>query len=275
MYVNSIFNTGTTEYRHLSVNFARDSHAVDYCHDLYELLYVAEGTGEYSAEGKTGDLKPGTLMLLCPYEFHKIIPTLNKPLDYYIVKFNRKCLVSELGNRFDSLFSRDLSTRILMSSTVMVHSLLERIESSFAMQDADRALSVKMLLSEIIMLLSFNEEAVSDIEKGELGARVIKYLNENIDRDLSLDYIAQRFFVSKYYLCRAFKKHNGISVHGYINKKRVLYAKALIEGGAAAADAAYKVGFGDYSAFYRAYVKQLGTSPTEASHGKVAREESL
>ena len=32
--------------------------------------------------------------------------------------------------------------------------------------------------------------------------------------DSNLDKLAKRFFVSKYHLCRAFKKHNGISVHG-------------------------------------------------------------
>ena len=87
----------------------------------------------------------------------------------------------------------------------------------------------------------------------------------NIEKDISLDMLAKRFFVSKYYLCRAFKKHNGISVHGYINQKRVMHAKELIESGETASGAAYRVGFGDYSAFYRAYVKIIGKSPTSSS----------
>jgi AraC-like DNA-binding protein len=79
--------------------------------------------------------------------------------------------------------------------------------------------------------------------------------------------LAKRFFVSKYYLCRAFKKHNGISVHGYVNQKRVMYAKQLIESGETASSAAYRVGFGDYSAFYRAYVKIVGRSPSSHDRG--------
>ena len=39
-------------------------------------------------------------------------------------------------------------------------------------------------------------------------------------------------------------------------------AKQLIEQGETASGAAYKVGFGDYSAFYRAYVKVVGKAPT-------------
>jgi AraC-like DNA-binding protein len=41
-----------------------------------------------------------------------------------------------------------------------------------------------------------------------------------------------------------------------------MYARQLIESGTTAAGAAEKVGFGDYSAFYRAYVKIVGKSPT-------------
>ena len=96
----------------------------------------------------------------------------------------------------------------------------------------------------------------------ELGARVMRFLNENLDKDLSLDTISRHFFVSKYYLCRAFKRHNGISIHGYVNQKRVINAKRLIDSGESASVAAYKVGFGDYSAFFRAYVKIVGASPT-------------
>ena len=41
-----------------------------------------------------------------------------------------------------------------------------------------------------------------------------------------------------------------------------MYAKELIEAGETASSAAYRVGFGDYSSFYRAYVKIVGEPPT-------------
>ena len=119
-----------------------------------------------------------------------------------------------------------------------------------------------LLISELVVLLCTSKKEVISYNEDEIGIRVIKYLNDHIDKNISLDYLAKKFFVSKYYLCRAFKKHNGISVHGYINQKRVTYAKQLIEQGETASGAAYKVGFGDYSAFYRAYVKVTGKSPT-------------
>ena len=92
--------------------------------------------------------------------------------------------------------------------------------------------------------------------------RVMRYINSDIQGDLRLDTISGQFFVNKCYLCRAFKQYSGISIHTYINRKRVLYAKQLIESGEAASRAAERVGFGDYSSFYRAYMKYLGVPPT-------------
>ena len=47
-----------------------------------------------------------------------------------------------------------------------------------------------------------------------------------------------------------------------------LITKEMIENGETAANAAFRVGFGDYSSFYRAYKKALGHSPKETSNEK-------
>ena len=141
--------------------------------------------------------------------------------------------------------------------------MFERFASIASYPDNEKDVCARLYIAELLVLLSAKHSDFYLRDDCELGARVIRYLNQNMDRDISLDKLAKRFFVSKYYLCRAFKKHNGISIHGYINHKRVMYAKQLIEAGETASGAAYRVGFGDYSAFYRAYVKLIGRAPTQ------------
>ena len=121
----------------------------------------------------------------------------------------------------------------------------------------------RLLIAELVLLLSLADPKTSTKENEPLGARVIKYLNENISSQISLDELAKIFYVSKYYLCRAFRAYNGISIVGYLNGKRAMMAKEMIENGETAANAAFRVGFGDYSSFYRAYRKALGHSPKE------------
>lgn len=236
-----------------------------HCHDTYEVLYVLEGTGRFMVEGTSFDIKPGTLLLIKPFEYHSMQMDENKPYERYVIHFSEGHLSADASSLFKSIIggvegSGRMYSGVNLSGKVLP--VLERFDTANTLPDNEMLIYVKTLLAELTVFLSLSSGEQIEINEAELGARVIRYLNENITRDLSLDRIARRFFVSKYYLCRAFKKHNGVSVHVYINHKRVMYAKQLIEQGETASGAAYKVGFGDYSAFYRAYVKVVGKSPT-------------
>ena len=238
---------------------------VRHCHDTYEILYVLDGRGRFIIEGTAYDIKPGTLTVIRPFEYHSFEIDRDHQYERYVLHFSTSSLVDDAVALLKNLMSVEGGSGKLYSAGELSQSVLplfERFDIAETLPQGERALYLKMLLSELIVFLSVSGGEQMVHNEGELGARVIRYLNENISRDVSLDSLAKRFFVSKYYLCRAFKKHNGISVHGYINQKRVMYAKQLIESGETASGAAYKVGFGDYSAFYRAYVKIVGKAPT-------------
>lgn len=105
--------------------------------------------------------------------------------------------------------------------------------------------------------------AATPKEQASLGERVMAYVDGHLSLPLSLDELARRFFVSKFYLCRSFKAYAGESLHGYRTRRRVESACRLMASGETAASAAWKMGFGDYSAFYRACKKHCGCAPTD------------
>lgn len=105
--------------------------------------------------------------------------------------------------------------------------------------------------------------AAAPKEQASLGERVMAYVDGHLSLPLSLDELAHRFFVSKFYLCRSFKAYAGESLHGYRTRRRVESACRLMASGETAASAAWKMGFGDYSAFYRACKKHCGCAPTD------------
>ena len=261
-----VVNARGIEYNYTYDNSVPDDLDVRHCHDTYEILFVVSGTGKYVVEGSSFNIRPATLMIIRPFEFHCVQVDPGIPYERYVIKFSPEALVDESAAMFDDLMSDDseASGKYFSSSQIpeSAFSIFDRFELSASLPEQERNTYTRMLLSELVVLLSVSGGEQMIHEEDELGARVIRYLNENIHRDMSLDKLARRFFVSKYHLCRAFKKHNGISVHGYINQKRVMYAKQLIDSGETASGAAYRVGFGDYSSFYRAYVKVLGKSPT-------------
>ena len=239
-----------------------------HCHDKYEILYVIEGSGKCIIEGEEYTLRPRCVFVFLPFAYHSLSLELNTAFEYVSITFEQKNAVPSVQDILLRFKTSDegLTPAVFYgadSVSDQIAAIIDRFEAIVDFSEDHRNKFTELLLSELILLLSMPGRVRSDYNENELGARVIKYLNENERKDISLDELAKRFFVSKYYLCRAFKKHNGISIHGYINRKRVMYAKQLIENGETASRAAYLVGFGDYSAFYRAYVKIVGKSPTE------------
>ena len=260
-----LYSIGNFEFSYAVDREAPERLDEKHCHDTYEILYVLDGMGRFVVEGTSFDIKPGTLVLIRPFEYHCMQLASDTLYERYVIHFSQTHLVDDAVELLRSIFddvdgSGKLYTAIALSKNVLP--IFERFDAAESLPENERAIYCKTLLSELMVFLSISGSEQIVINEGELGARVIRYLNENISRNISLDTLARRFFVSKYYLCRAFKKHNGISVHGYINQKRVMYAKQLIEQGDTASSAAYKVGFGDYSSFYRAYVKIVGKAPT-------------
>lgn len=237
-----------------------------HCHDRYEILYLRDGSGKCVIEGRDVDLQPGTVIIVKPLVYHNLVLDPNVNYERYVLQFNLSSLVGETAEMLTSSFPSGDETGGLFSCKsidAQTGAVFERFDTVTSLPEPKRRTYMRLLISQLMILLTAAPDTRSYYDRAELGARVIEYLNGNIDRSITLDELSRRFFVSKYYLCRAFKKHNGISVHGYINQKRIMYAKQLIELGETASGAAYKVGFGDYSAFYRAYVKIIGKSPTE------------
>ncbi len=237
---------------------------VRHCHDKYEVIYITEGLGKYIIEGAEYPVSRGTILLIPPMSFHCINLNPHVEYDRWVLHFSESDLNSEVRGVLSSIVGEDEHGYYYSAESISpsLRSAFDRFEGAEPLPLKEKELYIKCLLCELVLLLSVAKKETVPYDEGELGVRVIRYLNEHINRTISLDRLAKRFFVSKYYLCRAFKRHNGISIHGYINQKRVLYAKQLIEAGETASGAAYKVGFGDYSAFYRAYVKIIGSSPT-------------
>ncbi len=236
----------------------------NHCHDFYEILYVVRGTGKYVVEGTEFVVRPRTLMLFRPFVYHHV--TLEDgAYERVVIHFPKSAIPAPALSMLEKLTEDTDGSGNYYPPSAISDSLIsafDRFEVSAGLPEEERIAYVKVVLAEIIILISASKGELMLNTEEELGARVIRYLNSNIEHSINLDKLAKRFFVSKYHLCRAFKKHNGISVHGYLVQKRITYAKQLIESGETASGAAYKVGFGDYSAFYRAYVKIVGKSPT-------------
>lgn len=262
---NFHISDGTINVERIKIEAFSNEDLQPHCHDRYEILYVIDGRGKCIIEGVEYPIKPRSVFVFAPFSYFSVLPEEGSVYDRASFKFEKRHIAPSVQEMLSGFGVGDdkVSPAAFYSADDVcdeLAALVERFEMAEIFPESEKLLG--LLLSELILFVSLAAKENRRYDDSELGARVIRYLNENTDRDISLDKLARKFFVSKYHLCRAFKKHNGISVHGYINRKRVMYAKQLIEAGETASRAAYQVGFGDYSAFYRAYVKIVGKAPT-------------
>ena len=79
-----------------------------------------------------------------------------------------------------------------------------------------------------------------------------------------LDELANLFYISKYHMMRRFRAETGYTIHAYLTGKRLVLAREQIAAGMPVLQAAGACGFGDYSAFCRAYRRQFGQPPSSA-----------
>ena len=91
--------------------------------------------------------------------------------------------------------------------------------------------------------------------------QVIRYINLHYTENLTLDFLCNRFYISKFYLSRSFENATGKSIYQYVLEKRLIMARQLLISGEKPTDIFSLCGFGQYSNFYRAFKKYYHMSP--------------
>ncbi len=95
--------------------------------------------------------------------------------------------------------------------------------------DYVRDMRIHEKLSSLLILLM--EDAWDADKRVETSSdtidiqKVKEYLDANFKEKITLDDLASRFYISKYYLLKLFKERYGVTVNAYLNQLRVTYIK--------------------------------------------------
>ena len=105
-----------------------------------------------------------------------------------------------------------------------------------------------------------------DVRSGDYHALglIMNYCNSNSDKDLSLKMLERELHLNRYYISHVLNSKLHIGLNDYINSLRVSNAcKCLLNSERTITEISDEVGFNTLRTFNRAFVKQMGMTPSE------------
>lgn len=240
-------------------------------HTFHKIIEFLGGESGYGVEGKQYLLQPGDLVLVPQGCIHRPEAEPNAPYErrilYLSPEFLRRAGGScDLAACFDR--AREEFRFVVHPADGTGGAQLAALEHAEREDAFGRELLAQSLLFQFLIglnramaddLLQYAKPAAYD---GKIEA-ILRYLSEHLTEPVSIDDLAARFFVSKYHMMRQFRAQTGYTIHGYLTGKRLMFARAMIAAGTPVLQASEESGFGDYSAFLRAYRKQFGAAPNQ------------
>jgi len=247
-------------------------------HDFYEVYFLVSGDVTYTIESRNYRVMPGDMLIISPRELHQVyIKPDMAPYERYVLWIDESLLEQLSTDDTDLTLCFDTTSKgyrnllhLSPDQRSVVCTLMEDIHSETESGDFGADLMRNALLTRLMVLLNRiatqGKTQQDDITySSRVVTDVINYVNLHYGEPLSLDSLAERFFVSKYHLSHEFNRHIGTSVYRYIQKKRLQIARQLLSQGHKPNRVSSECGFGDYTGFYRAFKAEYGISPREYS----------
>ena len=122
----------------------------------------------------------------------------------------------------------------------------------------------RTLIMYIFRLINRTESTLALLDKSMTIETVLAYIDENFNRKLTLDEIAEKCYTSKYYLSHLFTRFQGVSIGKYILDKKLDESKKMLgTTDLSVAAIAESLGFDDPSYYSRIFKKNVGTTPLQ------------
>lgn len=93
---------------------------------------------------------------------------------------------------------------------------------------------------------------------------LVSYIENNYHKPLTLEYLSEFSSISKYHLCRLFRKYLGCSPNEFISRMRIENAQKLLKSTTLPANKiGSMVGIPDENYFYRMFKQRTDQTPTQ------------
>lgn len=269
--IQSCLDTKTFAVAHL---YHDEKPMAMHIHDSYEIYFSISGGKQFLIDNRFYDINPGDIFFINQFESHyltQIDQAIHERILLSIYPDFLKGLSTQQTDLDYCFHTRSIPSphRVRMSEPeqkrfiYFIHRLTQG--TGFGSDIVERA-----VFSELMVFLNQlfyrhgkkeEEEALAGPARHRQVDDILRYINQNIQNNLTIEELSKHFYLSASYLCRIFKSATGMTINKYITAKRITLSKALLAEGCSVNEACERCGFGDYSNFLKAFTKAVGISP--------------
>ena len=220
--------------------------------DSYLLVHVKKGNGYCLVEGKRYELKEGDLALLNVYTR----PSYGTETEWEIEWLHFD------GLAIDKLFAQVKQCVIAPPNQELLNRAFSKLITPFAEgnQPSDAIIN-KYITTLLTEFFDYDHETIITQERNRFQ-KVFNFINHNLNKNISLEELAQIACLSPYHFIRAFKAETGLTPHEYLIKTRVDAASFYLSATTLSlSQIADKCGFANDSAFCNTFKKVLNLTP--------------
>jgi AraC-like DNA-binding protein len=165
--------------------------------------------------------------------------------------------------RSTSIIRLDVRATTLIKNVAKTLMSISKEKGTYGQQLYEQNLLSILLILFLRSCIASDHVMLSHSRKHLIMDDIFLYIREHLTDDLSLETLEKQFYVSRYHICREFKRLTGQTLHAYIVKSRLSLCKKHIESGKSIKEVYELGGFSGYNHFFRAFKKEYGMTPKE------------
>jgi AraC-like DNA-binding protein len=253
--------------------------ATVHIHDELELLLVLSDGLRCQVGDGVHRLTKNTLLLFNNMDLHHIsLAQPNGVNDRYVLYFKPEFISAFSSASTDLLecfFFRPFSNPFLLplaeesagGLVALYQALIAAAGDELKAGEFGHDLRIKFALGALLIQVNTLYRQAHNISVDSIEGdcsriyEVINYLHRNYINDISLDLLAKKFAINKFYLCTLFKKVTGMSPAQYLINCRLMKAKELLLRNYSVDEVCDLAGYNNLSHFSRSFKQHTGQSP--------------
>lgn len=268
------------DYRIIWYSDVNCANLYTHSHGYFEMYYLVSGRVVYCTGGCKFFLQPDDILFINRgQEHHPVLVEPSVPYERILLHVAPQTLRELSTNEIDlaECFTRNNFTVYHYPKNVRdsIRQFFDRLSAlkgsgRFGQQILGRAYLAELFVeinqyNHNKTIFSFDEDTMNDHKM----RMVRQYVRAHAAEPITVDDLADYLYMSRSHLMRQFRENAGVSLYQFIIKTRLQLADGLIRGGLSYTEASLQSGFGDYSNYYRAFLREYGVSPREFYHHSI------